>query len=199
VGVGLVLVLTGCGAGQLTQTAKQVAAVNGASATVGGIAIRDAQFAYPASKPARYEAGAAVPLLVTIANSGLEADELVSVEGDLGAATITGSKTILGGFALVATTTPAPATGAATSAAAGTTTPDAHAPATPTTAAPALTTTAVPAGAPKPGEIQIVFPKISGPVVPGKTVKLRFVFAKAGAVDVAVPLANPEEAPSAGH
>ena len=45
--VGAALLVTGCGAGQITQTDTQVAAINGTSAGVGTIAIRNAEVSYP--------------------------------------------------------------------------------------------------------------------------------------------------------
>src|SRR6187551_2792273 len=75
VGLGL----TGCGAGQLTQTATQPAAVDGASADAGGdIALRDVRMP-PSPDPRGYPVGSSVPVLATIINSGGEADELVAV------------------------------------------------------------------------------------------------------------------------
>lgn len=66
-----VLALSGCGAGMISQTADQVAAVPGYSATVpvpggGNIALRDAMVAYPGIKG--YPAGADAPLQLRIFN-----------------------------------------------------------------------------------------------------------------------------------
>lgn len=76
------LLISGCGAGQIAQTAEQVAAVNGANATVGSVDLRDVQVAYPttpAGPDALYRQGGAAPLVATLVNTGSVADRLVSV------------------------------------------------------------------------------------------------------------------------
>jgi len=76
------LLLSGCGAGQLSQTAQQVAATNGVNVSVGSVDLRDVQVAYPespASEAALYARGTAAPLRATLVNSGSVADRLVSV------------------------------------------------------------------------------------------------------------------------
>ncbi|GIF81408.1 hypothetical protein Cba03nite_27570 [Catellatospora bangladeshensis] len=75
-----VLALSGCGAGMISQTADQVAAVPGFSATVpvpdgGNIALRDAMVGYPGIKG--YPAGADAPLQLRIFN---DTDEPVTLE-----------------------------------------------------------------------------------------------------------------------
>jgi periplasmic copper chaperone A len=74
------LALTGCGAGQIAQTATQQAAVDGASGEAGdAIALRDVLIPTAPNPSGSYPAGSNVPVLATIANSGGEADELVAV------------------------------------------------------------------------------------------------------------------------
>jgi copper(I)-binding protein len=74
------LALVGCGAGQITQTASQVTAVDGAHGDVGtNIALRDVLIPYPPSSHGTYPAGSSVPVLLTIANQGASADELIAV------------------------------------------------------------------------------------------------------------------------
>lgn len=77
-GAGLALFLTGCGTGQVAQTAEQVAAVNGGDGTVGQIVVRNATFPFPDGEEHYHPAGEDVPLMVTIANTGSD-DELVSI------------------------------------------------------------------------------------------------------------------------
>ncbi|MGH3870526.1 MAG: copper chaperone PCu(A)C [Pseudonocardiaceae bacterium] len=73
-------VTLGCGAGQITQTDSQVAAVDGASGDIGtGIALRDVLIPLPANSSGTYLAGSDVPVLLTIVNQGTSADELISV------------------------------------------------------------------------------------------------------------------------
>ncbi|MBV9161338.1 MAG: copper chaperone PCu(A)C [Pseudonocardiales bacterium] len=74
------LALVGCGAGQITQTDRQVAAVNGAFGNVGNaIALRDVLIPYPHNQQGTYPAGSTVPVVLTIINQGNSADELIAV------------------------------------------------------------------------------------------------------------------------
>ena len=73
------LALTGCGAGQITQTSSQVSGVGGASANVGQIGVREAAFAFTGDgkTAAIYRAGGTAPLAMTVVNfgaSGRQAD-----------------------------------------------------------------------------------------------------------------------------
>jgi copper(I)-binding protein len=104
-GLGLAAVLTGCGAGQITQTDLQSAAVNGASGTVGAMAVRNAQLAYPDNQDGTYAPGSTAELVVTIINTGQTDDQLVKITSPAaGSVTIdgaqAGSKAIPGGFAV---------------------------------------------------------------------------------------------------
>jgi hypothetical protein len=77
--LGLAL-LTGCGAGQITQTDTQQSAVNGYQGTAGDIAVRDATIAYAGKGNGPvYRAGQSAQLNLTLVNSGATADKLVSV------------------------------------------------------------------------------------------------------------------------
>lgn len=75
------LALSGCGTGQLAQTANQTSAVNGISSQVGQIAIRDARVAYPprSADGNVYPAGGAAPLEVTLLNTASVPDRLIGV------------------------------------------------------------------------------------------------------------------------
>jgi periplasmic copper chaperone A len=74
------LALTGCGAGQIAQTATQQAAVDGASGDAGDdIALRGVLMPSSPNPSGSYPVGSNVPVLATIINSGGEADELVAV------------------------------------------------------------------------------------------------------------------------
>lgn len=76
------LTLTGCGAGQISQTSGEGAAVNGAGAQQGDIVVRDMQVVYPqrpASPEAPYARGSAAQLRFGIVNEGQVADRLVRV------------------------------------------------------------------------------------------------------------------------
>jgi len=79
VGVGLTLLLGGCGTGQQSQTAAQQSAVDGAQGQIGPIAVRNVTLAYPEGGDAVYPVGSDAPLLLTIVNTGTTEDELTSV------------------------------------------------------------------------------------------------------------------------
>ncbi|MDN5915861.1 MAG: hypothetical protein L0I76_12235 [Pseudonocardia sp.] len=99
------LALSGCGAGQLAQTANQTSAVNGISAQQGEVLIRDARIAYPpnASTGVLYPAGSSAPLEVTLLNSAPVTDRLVGVSSPgAPAARIGGDPTMTQGIPLVA-------------------------------------------------------------------------------------------------
>lgn len=76
-GMGLASLLTGCSAGQVTQTSNQVAAVPGANATLGHIALRDVLV--PFGEPEGYPQGGSAPMSVRLFNSAEKADALIDV------------------------------------------------------------------------------------------------------------------------
>lgn len=79
IGLGAVLTLTGCSAGQVTETDTQVAAVNGASGTIDGrIAVRNAEFTFPTEHD-YYAKGDSAPIQVVLVNEGTTDDRLVKV------------------------------------------------------------------------------------------------------------------------
>ncbi|MQA11398.1 MAG: copper chaperone PCu(A)C [Pseudonocardiaceae bacterium] len=103
VGSGLALVLTGCGAGQITQTGEQQAAVNGAHGNAGPIAVRNAELAFPSDPNGIYRKGDSAPVLVMISNTGNRDDALVAVRSPLaGGATVEGTKKLPQGESLIA-------------------------------------------------------------------------------------------------
>ncbi|WP_327143371.1 hypothetical protein [Nocardia sp. NBC_01327] len=113
---GAVLALTGCSAGQLAQTSREVAAVNGNSADVGKIALRDVRFLLPQSEEYNNAKGGKAVLAFSAANlAQATPDELVSVTTDFGTAKINGKadikaqSTLVADFSKTATTTPAAA------------------------------------------------------------------------------------------
>jgi len=76
-----VLVLTGCGAAQVAQTAEQVAAAGGANATSGTIAVRNVQieFGEDVEGGGVHPTGGDAPLTMRIINTGNLGDRLISV------------------------------------------------------------------------------------------------------------------------
>ncbi|MGX1808906.1 hypothetical protein ACWIGI_24565 [Nocardia sp. NPDC055321] len=100
---GAALVLTGCGAGQVSQTADQVAAVNGNEAEVGKIALRDVRFLLPQSEEYQNAKGGKAVLAFSAANLGeYEPDELVSITTDIGQVKVNGKAEIKPQATLVA-------------------------------------------------------------------------------------------------
>ncbi|MBP2368923.1 hypothetical protein [Pseudonocardia parietis] len=89
--VAALVFATGCGSGQIAQTANQVTATNGAEGAVGTMLVRDAQLAgqRPVTGDTIHEPGADVPVKVTIVNGataavpGVRWDRLVSVTSPL--------------------------------------------------------------------------------------------------------------------
>jgi copper(I)-binding protein len=89
-GLAAALALSGCGAGQVSQTATQEPAVNGTSANVGKIAIRNAHLR--ATQTSDYvQPGSEVELIFTASNESPDVnDRLVSITSDVGTVTLSG-------------------------------------------------------------------------------------------------------------
>ncbi|PTR29046.1 hypothetical protein C8K36_103418 [Rhodococcus sp. OK519] len=80
---GATLVLSACGAGQISQTATQVAAINGNQATSGDIALRNVHVVYPNSEEYSIEPGGNAALAFTAANlSESKTDRLKDIKTD---------------------------------------------------------------------------------------------------------------------
>lgn len=103
----LAVVLGGCGAGQVAQTAEQVGTSGGAAGQVGALLVRDAQFTYDGPIPgdAVYQPGDDAVLQVTIVNEGRDADRLIGVRSPVatssrivGEARVPGGQTLTAGY-----------------------------------------------------------------------------------------------------
>ena len=92
--VAAALALSGCGAGQVSQTATQEPAVNGTLATVGPIALRNIHLR--AAQSTDYvQPGSDVELLFVAANNSPDVnDKLVSVSSDVGTVSLSGDTSI---------------------------------------------------------------------------------------------------------
>lgn len=116
------LALTGCGAGQITQTSSQVPAVVGANSGVGAIVVRDAyiEFGEQVKGADIYPRGGAAPLKMSIVNTGIQPDRLVSASSPAAASVaITGDAEVPPGRVLLIEGEPAaPAPAASPSASA---------------------------------------------------------------------------------
>ncbi|MGY0502838.1 hypothetical protein ACWZHB_30495 [Nocardia sp. FBN12] len=185
------IALTGCSAGQHTQTSSQAAAINGNHANVGDIALRNVHIVYPEATAEHDKGGKAMIALSIVNTSEIVTDELTSVSTDLGQIKITGP----GGdakFVLKPQQTVVVGPATAAPAAAG----DHHAApsAAPATTAAPTTTSAAPTGndtpsidpAKNPATIEIT--ALATDIVPGLTYNVTFNFKDAGTVQVAVPV-----------
>jgi copper(I)-binding protein len=92
--VAAALALSGCGAGQVSQTATQEPAVNGTLATVGPIALRNIHLR--ATQSTDYvQPGSDAELLFVAANNSPDVnDKLVSVSSDVGTVSLSGDTSI---------------------------------------------------------------------------------------------------------
>ncbi len=95
------LILTGCGAGQISQTATQEAAVNGTSATVKNIVLRNVHL--QATQTGDFlQPGTTVPLLFVAANNSPDVnDKLLGITSEVGTVSLSGDGSIPAGRALV--------------------------------------------------------------------------------------------------
>ena len=95
------MILIGCSAGQISQTASQEAAVNGNSANAKNIALRNVHLL--ATQTSDYlQPGRTVPLVFVVANNSPDVnDKLVGITSDVGAVAMTGDAAIPAGAALV--------------------------------------------------------------------------------------------------
>lgn len=197
------LSLVGCGAGQITQTSSQVAAVDGANAGAGSIAVRNASIELGDESGGGnvYPRGADAPLRMSIANSGTVADRLVSASSPAaGSVEITGDDEIPAGQALVVEGEPAPSPSPTPSP-----TPSGTPGATPVspTVSPSPTVSATPtptrspSPTPGPGEpgstASIVLVDLRDDIRAGLTYEVVLTFERAGEVRLDVPVATSDE------
>jgi hypothetical protein len=100
-GLATAVALSGCGAGQTSQTATQEPAVNGTSANIGDIALRNIHLRAVQSSD-YVQPGREVELIFVAANNSPDADDkLVSITSDVGTVTLTGNATVPAGGVLV--------------------------------------------------------------------------------------------------
>jgi hypothetical protein len=92
--------LAGCSAGQLSQTAMQQAAVNGSSANVGPVALRNVHIR-AVQKSDYIDPGADAELLFQVANISPDVnDKLVAITSDVGTVSLTGDTSLPAGGTL---------------------------------------------------------------------------------------------------
>jgi copper(I)-binding protein len=194
---GAALALSGCGAGQISQTAGQVPAVNGSAATVGNVALRDVRILLPQSEEyTNAKGGKSVVAFSAINEGSSKTDQLVSITTDLGQVKITpATPELVPGQTVVAASPEA-----AKAAQAGENSTPTSAPAQPTSSAatPTPEHSASPrqegAGTPdQPADpnahpILVEVTGLSKDIVPGLTYGVTFNFKNAGTVQVQVPV-----------
>jgi copper(I)-binding protein len=195
VGLGAIggLLLVGCGAGQLSQTAKQQPTIDGQNAHIGTIALRDIALAYP--ERGVYEEGSNAPLDMIVVNEGDQPDALVEVRSDV-AERVTFATSGAGESPEASATGTASPTGSPSET--GTASPSG--PATPSPSATAGESTV--SRIPIPAASLVAF-RDGGPAVtlegltrelrPGDVMTITFVFERAGSVTTDVAVAVPEE------
>ena len=95
------LILTGCGAGQISQTADQQSAVNGTAANIANIALRNVHIQAMQTGDS-IKPGQAVELIFAAANISPDVnDKLVSISSDVGSVALTGDTSIPAGSSLI--------------------------------------------------------------------------------------------------
>ncbi len=93
-GLASAVLLSGCGAGQVSQTATQEPAVNGTSANIGKIAVRNAHLRVDQTTD-YVQPGREVELLFVATNDSPDVnDKLVSITSDVGTVTLTGDTSL---------------------------------------------------------------------------------------------------------
>lgn len=221
-GLGVVIALAGCSAGQTAQTRTEVAAVSGGSGDVQAIAVRNAMFTFPTGRSV-YPAGASVPLSAVLINSGSQGDRLVRVSSTYAtSAQISGDTNLPGRTSLIATGVLPPSLRPVASAqptsgsAEPPSTSQSAPPGSPTTTATSPTTTATSALTSGPVMPSMPAGPVAGPsgeptltitltglkqlMTPGVTIPVTFVFERAGAVTVQVPIGDdPTPRPGSGQ
>jgi len=163
--------LAGCSAGQLSQTASQESAVDGNSAVINNVALRNVRI--QAQQNSDFlRPGATVDLVLVVVNQSPDVtDKLVGISTDIGKVTVTGDPILpVGGTLFVGTPNGMKKKAADTAAA--------------VEAAEAVKATV----------------SLSKPITNGPNYNFTFNFEKAGSVSLAVPISAPEGPPlSAAH
>lgn len=196
-GLGAVIALTGCSAGQMTETDTQVAAIDGGNGEVNGLAIRDATLTFP-PKDSAYPAGSSAPLRLVLSNETSTNDRLVQVTSPYAASAQLGGKTDLPGrTSLHALGEPASGSQQSTGQQPGGQQSTGQQPGQ----QPSGQNQPAPGGAAGQPEVEITLNGLTQEIRPGVTVPVTFVFEKAGPVTVQVPIgADPSPRPEGeGH
>lgn len=85
-------VLTGCAAGQISQTADQIANIDGAQGSVGPVGVHNVLLAAP--EDGAYPKGSTAPLTLWVSNNAFGSDKLTAITTSAGSVSIGGDATI---------------------------------------------------------------------------------------------------------
>ncbi|MDQ4038911.1 MAG: hypothetical protein M3313_11335 [Actinomycetota bacterium] len=166
--------LTGCSAGQVTQTSSQVATIQGAQADVGDLGLRDIRILYPSG--GTYAEGSTAELALVVTNQGLSEDTLIEVTGEFFESAILPSDDPTPSSTTASTATP-------------TATPSGEEPAQAGDAAPVPAQGILQFGTSETPTIQLT--DLTEEISVAEILTITFVFEQAGEVTVEVPVANP--------
>ncbi len=187
IGSAVVFGVGACGAGQISQTANQEAAVNGGNATVGQIALRDVHVVYPAvnADDAFVDGGPFELAFLISNNSAYQNDTLqsITVPGG-GSATISGSRSLPATKSLRAGQPSLLLTGSPE----GSTASSAEVPSSQVAAQESAAGSVGNSADPTETRITVTLTGMGSKVRPGLTVPLEFTFQQAGKVTVNVPV-----------
>lgn len=188
-GLAIALGTSACGAGQVSQTTSQEPAVNGGSAKLGALLIRDVTIVWPTGDAkATAEAGGPYDIAFSISNqSATVIDKLVSVTAPRGTVTLSGDATINPGQALLAGDPEAIPGSESTT---GTSTPSSSAAPTSTSAAStsASGTSTEESSGETSDKLKVTLTGAGDTVRAGLSTQLVFKFEKAGEIRIPVPL-----------
>lgn len=162
--------LAGCGAGQQTQTAMHLSAVDGAEGQIGPIAVRNAQLAYPEGGEHLYRRGEDAPLTAVIVNTSTTGDELTSARSPAAEMVQIEGQRVLPGQRTLRAVAPSAA---------------------PTPTTPSRGATEPSSQKLSQGQVRITLVSLAQDVSPGKTIRLTLLFRQAGELTLDLPVGPP--------
>ena len=187
-GLGAVVALAGCSAGQVTETDTQVAAVPGGSGDVNGIGVRNATLVFPTGQ-GRYGPGSSAPLQAVLINSGAQDDKLVQVTSSFANSVQVGQTTELPSNSSLHTDGAPSQSGQTSQGAQPSQSGQPSQGAQPSQSGqPSQQQAPSQGSATDERQVSITLNGLTQQITPGVTVPVTFVFAKAGPVTVQVPI-----------
>lgn len=180
------IAVTGCAAGQRAQTSTEFSVVDGVSADVSTIGLRDLGIAAPVTGTPSYPRAGSAPLVMGIVNNGRAPDTLVSVSSPAASGTTITAPT--------ATTTAAvtrPAGGSSPGVSSSAPAPSAPAPSGPAGAQIEIPASKLVRISTDQGSAGVTLTGLKNPLVPGQSVSVTFTFRTAGTVTVQVAVKLP--------